>query len=266
MRTRSRRRITCSSRTAERWRSSARCRRAREVGITLNLDHVYAESATAEDEAAALWVDGFHNRWFLDPIFKGSYPQDMLEAWADIAPPIQDGDLETISHADRLPRRQQLHLAARRRPAPTADARRSSAARTSTAPTWVGRSSRAGSATCSCASRATTSRTAIYVTENGAAYGDVLGHDGNVDDPERQAYLEAYIAAAAEAVAEGAPLRGYFAWSLLDNFEWAWGYWKRFGLVYVDYPTLERVPKGSFYWYRDLIAAQRAQGRGSEAA
>ena len=79
-------------------------------------------------------------------------------------------------------------------------------------------------------------------------------------------YLEGYISAAAEAVAEGAPLRGYFAWSLLDNFEWAWGYWKRFGLVYIDYPTLERVPKGSFYWYRDLIAAQRAQGRGSEAA
>ena len=55
--------------------------------------------------------------------------------------------------------------------------------------------------------------------------------------------------------------RGYFTWSLLDNFEWAWGYWKRFGLIYIDYPTLERVPKGSFYWYRDLIAAHRAQGR-----
>ena len=59
--------------------------------------------------------------------------------------------------------------------------------------------------------------------------------------------------------ASGVPLRGYFAWSLLDNFEWAWGYWKRFGLVYIDYATLERVPKGSFYWYRDVIAAQRAR-------
>ena len=62
------------------------------------------------------------------------------------------------------------------------------------------------------------------------------------------------------------PLRGYFAWSLLDNFEWAWGYWKRFGLVYVDYATLERVPKGSFYWYRDYIAAQRERATGAEAA
>ena len=107
---------------------------------------------------------------------------------------------------------------------------------------------------------------AIYVTENGAAYPDVRGHDGSVGDPERQSFLEGYIGAAAEAVASGVPLRGYFAWSLLDNFEWAWGYWKRFGLIYIDYATLERVPKGSFYWYRDLIAAQRAQGEDSEAA
>jgi len=65
------------------------------------------------------------------------------------------------------------------------------------------------------------------------------------------------------AVADGVPLRGYFAWSLLDNFEWAWGYWKRFGLVYIDYATLDRIPKGSFYWYRDFIASTRA---GAEAA
>jgi beta-glucosidase len=100
---------------------------------------------------------------------------------------------------------------------------------------------------------------AIYVTENGAAYADVRGHDGGVSDPERQSYLDRYLAGAASAVAQGVPLRGYFAWSLLDNFEWAWGYWKRFGLVYIDYPTLERVPKGSFYWYRDFIAAQRVR-------
>jgi len=107
---------------------------------------------------------------------------------------------------------------------------------------------------------------AIYVTENGAAYPDVRGHDGTVNDPERQSYLQEYLAGASRALAQGVPLRGYFAWSLFDNFEWAWGYWKRFGLVYIDYATLERVPKGSFYWYRDLIAAQRAQGEDSEAA
>jgi len=98
----------------------------------------------------------------------------------------------------------------------------------------------------------------IYITENGAAYGDVRGHDGSVHDPERQAYLASHIEAIRVAATLGVPVRGYFAWSLLDNFEWAWGYSRRFGLIYVDYPTLERVPKASFEWYRDFISRQRA--------
>ena len=97
---------------------------------------------------------------------------------------------------------------------------------------------------------------AIYITENGAAFGDVRGHDGRVHDPERTDFLATHIGAVSSAVAAGAPIRGYFVWSLLDNFEWAEGYSKRFGIVYVDYPTLERVPKDSFYWYRDFIATR----------
>jgi beta-glucosidase len=84
-------------------------------------------------------------------------------------------------------------------------------------------------------------------------------------DPERRDYLERRISAVGRAVDAGVPVKGYFVWTLMDNFEWAWGYWKRFGLVYVDYPTLERVPKESFYWYRDFIAQQRS-GREAEAA
>jgi beta-glucosidase len=99
---------------------------------------------------------------------------------------------------------------------------------------------------------------AIAVTENGAAFGDVRDSDGAVRDPEREAYLAEHVEAVARAVAAGVPVDGYFVWSLLDNFEWAYGYSKRFGLVYVDYTTQERVPKTSFRWYRDLIAAQRA--------
>ena len=105
----------------------------------------------------------------------------------------------------------------------------------------------------------------IYVTENGAAFGDVRTHDGRVHDPERTAYLESHIGAVLRAVADGAPIGGYFVWSLLDNFEWAHGYSKRFGIVYVDYPTLERVPKDSFYWYRDFIASRRGAPRPSPA-
>jgi len=97
---------------------------------------------------------------------------------------------------------------------------------------------------------------AIYVTENGAAFGDVRVHDGHVHDPERTAYLDTHIDAVGRAVADGAPVKGYFVWSLLDNFEWAHGYSKRFGIIYIDYPKLERVPKDSYYWYRDFIAAQ----------
>jgi beta-glucosidase len=97
---------------------------------------------------------------------------------------------------------------------------------------------------------------AIYVTENGAAFGDIRGHDGGVHDPERTAYLQNYIAAVSRSIAEGAPVKGYFVWSMLDNFEWSHGYSKRFGIVYIDYPTLERVPKDSFYWYRDFIGTK----------
>jgi beta-glucosidase len=97
----------------------------------------------------------------------------------------------------------------------------------------------------------------LYVTENGAAYGDVR-RNGTVEDPERTSYLERHVDAVAQAIEDGVRVDGYFVWSLLDNFEWARGYGPRFGLVYVDYRTLERVPKQSYHWYHDFIAVQRA--------
>jgi len=236
-----------------------------QVGITLNLDHPYAASDSEEDAAATRWVDGLHNRWFLDPIFRGHYPEDMAEAWAEIMPEVREGYLETISAPIDF-----LGVNNYTSPLVAADenggrsqiVRRNDVDRTDMG--WevvpegledllvrLHRDYEPG---------------AIYVTENGAAYPDVRGHDGSVNDPERQSYLQEYLAGAANAVAQGVPLRGYFAWSLFDNFEWAWGYWKRFGLVYIDYATLERVPKGSFYWYRDFIAAQRVRSAGTEEA
>jgi beta-glucosidase len=97
----------------------------------------------------------------------------------------------------------------------------------------------------------------LYVTENGAAYPDEV-RSGGVADDERTAYLERHVAAVHAAIERGADVRGYFAWSLLDNFEWARGYTKRFGLIYVDYPTQARIPKRSAAWYAGLIAGQRA--------
>ena len=97
----------------------------------------------------------------------------------------------------------------------------------------------------------------IYVTENGAAYPDVVGPDGMVDDHDRISYLSRHFAAAERAVAAGANLRGYFVWSLMDNFEWAYGYSKRFGLVHVDYDTQARTPKASYRWMAERLADGR---------
>jgi beta-glucosidase len=233
-----------------------------QVGITLNLDFPYPQSQEPEDVRAARWVDGLHNRWFLDPLFRGSYPDDMAEAWAESMPEVRDGDLETIgAPIDFLGVNNYTSplVAAGENGVRSRIVRRADVDRTDMGWEVVPDGLR------DLLVRLHRDYTppAIYVTENGAAFPDVRGHDGSVHDPERQSYLEGYLDAAAGALAEGVPLRGYFAWSLLDNFEWAWGYWKRFGLIYVDYATLDRIPKGSFYWYRDFIAGQRMR---SEAA
>ncbi|MBE1537728.1 GH1 family beta-glucosidase [Actinomadura algeriensis] len=99
----------------------------------------------------------------------------------------------------------------------------------------------------------------LMVTENGAAFDDEVAEDGGVRDERRVAYLRDHIAAVGRAIAAGADVRGYFAWSLLDNFEWAYGYSKRFGLIRVDYPTGERTWKDSAFWYRDAIGANGAR-------
>ena len=236
-----------------------------QVGITLNLDNPYAASSSPEDVAATRWVDGLHNRWFLDPLYRGHYPEDMAEAWAEIMPEVREGDLETISAPIDF-----LGVNNYTSPLVAADdsggrsqiVRRNDIDRTDMGWEVVPD----GLQDLLLRLHREYEPPAIYITENGAAYSDVRGHDGSVRDPERQSYLEKYLAGAARATSQGVPLRGYFAWSLLDNFEWAWGYWKRFGLIYIDYATLERVPKGSFYWYRDFIAAQRVRAAGTEEA
>lgn len=95
----------------------------------------------------------------------------------------------------------------------------------------------------------------LYVTENGASFSDYTKPEGRVRDPERIRYLDGHIRAVHDSMSRGVDVRGYFVWSLLDNFEWAYGYSKRFGIVYVDYPTGDRVPKDSFTWYQGVIAA-----------
>jgi beta-glucosidase len=225
-----------------------------QVGIVLNLAHAYPASDSPEDEAAAWRVDGEGNRWFLDPIFRGSYPVDLLDRNELLAPVLQDGDLEAIAAPiDFLGVNNYFRFVVGAGPNGPQFVANPEAQHTDMG--WEVHPDGLYKLLVRVASDY--APPAIYVTENGAAFGDVRVHDGAVHDPERTAYLETYIDAVGRATAEGAPVKGYFVWSFLDNFEWGHGYSKRFGIVYIDYPTLERVPKDSFYWYRDLIAANR---------
>jgi beta-glucosidase len=228
---------------------------AAKLGITLNLGHVYPESE--DDTDAARHVDGFNNRWFLDPIFRGEYPADMLEHFADSLPEIRDGDLREIAAPLDF-----LGVNNYSRNVIRADRNGGSPIHVRdpqsqyTDMDWEVYPD--GLEDLLVRLRNDYAPPAIYITENGAAFPDVRGHDGRVHDPERLGYIEGHVDAVGRAVEAGVPVRGYFVWTLLDNYEWAWGYWKRFGIVYVDFPTQERVPKDSFYWYRDFIAAQRS--------
>jgi beta-glucosidase len=233
------------------------------VGITLNLAQIYPATDTPEDEAAAYRRDGEDNRWFLDPIFRGSYPADLLERNELVAPHVRDGDLETVSvPLDFLG----VNNYSRFIVAAGADG-----------PQNVGNPDAQhtdmgwevypdGLHDVLVRVARDYEPAAIYITENGAAFPDVRVHDGAVHDVERTAFLESYIGAVGRAISGGAPIKGYFVWSLLDNFEWGFGYSKRFGIVYIDFPTLERAPKDSFYWYRDLIASGRGAPRPSPLA
>ena len=106
----------------------------------------------------------------------------------------------------------------------------------------------------------------IYITENGAAYNDVADETGFVDDQDRLGFFDVHVRAMKDAIDDGVDLRGYLAWSLLDNFEWAWGYHQRFGLVRVDYETQERTPKASALWYSRLAATNTVPGVSSPDA
>ncbi|HZU13460.1 MAG TPA: GH1 family beta-glucosidase [Chloroflexota bacterium] len=226
------------------------------VGITLNLEHKYPATNRPEDVAAARLEDGVSNRWFLDPIFLGTYPDDVAESfagWAEL-PDVRDGDLETISAPiDFLGINNYSRAVVKADPkGMPARVRQDESEYTSMG--WEVAPD--GLHDLLLRVHHDYRPAALYVTENGAAFEDVRTHDGAVNDPERQAFLERYIGAVGRAAADGAPIKGYFVWSFLDNFEWAEGYAKRFGLVYVDYPTLQRIPKKSYYWYRQFIARQ----------
>lgn len=232
-----------------------------EVGIVTNLSTVHAASDRPEDVAAAHRQDGHVNRWWLDPVHGRGFPTDMVEVYG-VELPEKPGDLETIATPlDWLGLNYYMpaHVADDPKgPAPYArSVRREGVPRTGM--DWEIDAS--GIETLLLRLTEEYGARSIYVTENGSSFPDRVGPDGTVDDPERRAYLESHLAACASAVAKGAPLAGYFAWSLMDNFEWAYGYDKRFGLFHVDYATQARTIKASGRRYAEIIDTHRKLGR-----
>jgi len=242
--------------------SALRAGGAREVSLTLNLTRVTPRNpADPHDLAAATLIDGLQNRIFLDPALRGSYPDDMRELFARFGADgvIRDGDLAAIAAPIDLlgVNYYQPALVAAQVGAPANPVYPGSEGVIHPAPDtpvtamdWPVDPSGLGDLLVRLS--VDYPGTPLIVTENGASYVDTVV-DGRVSDPARIGYIEGHLRAVHDAISRGADTRGYLAWSLMDNFEWAYGYDKRFGLVYVDYATQRRVPKDSALWYRDVI-------------
>lgn len=227
------------------------------IGITLNLNPM-----RGDEPAAVAMMDAHQNRWFLDPVLRGTYPVEMLEHYERVfgpLPVLNPEDMDVIS-----------------RPIDFLGVNYYN-------PTYVRTSSEAPLGVSTVVPRGATTAMGwpvdasglhdmlvrlradygdlqIWITENGAAFDDERLVDGVVEDPSRVAYLRTHLEALRSAVQAGVNVQRYHAWSLLDNFEWEHGYDKRFGIVRVDYDTQERTPKRSALWYRDHIAATRKGG------
>jgi beta-glucosidase len=242
-------------------------------GITLNLYPVTAASDDPVD--AARRVDGQSNRLFLDPILAGRYPADVL---ADIQPLagadfIRDGDEKQIGMPLDVLGINYYSRHVVRAGRPGEDFERDAAwvlatdvekLRTGAPRTEMGWEIDA-SGLYDVLTRVARDYDAppLYVTENGAAFADVVDADGRVRDPQRVEYLDGHFRAAARAIADGVDLRGYFVWTLMDNFEWAWGFARRFGLVHVDHATQLRTVKDSGHWFAGVARANRLPAAGS---
>jgi beta-glucosidase len=243
------------------------------LGITLNLAPIRSASGAPADNGAATRVDGNLNRLYLDPVFRGRYPEDMLWVYGagSMRLPVLDGDLRLVSspldflgvnyYAPQT-------VAARRPAAPAPDPSRYGLNADTVLPPAVETTEMGWpiqpQGLYDLLARLSREYTSLplYITENGAAFADRMDSRelGEVVDTARIAYLRSHIEAAHQAIRDGVDLRGYFVWSLLDNFEWAEGYSKRFGLLFVDYPTQRRVPKSSYWWYRAVIGANGIPG------
>lgn len=241
---------------------------AAAIGITHNLETPHAATRREEDRLAADRAMDLRTRFFLDPILGDAYPERHFAAYPEATPPpVQPGDMEVIATpidflglnfyaeptvaAAPVGAEDELRDGVRCHPEGFRDV-----------PTHHERTEMDWPVTprglyrhLRWVSDRVAGRVPLYITENGIAVHDELTADGTrCHDERRVAYLRDHIAAALDAIADGVDLRGYFVWSLIDNFEWAWGYSKRFGIVYADYVNQRRIPKDSYYYLRGVIS------------
>ncbi len=244
-----------------------------QVSITLNLHQVEPASDSAADGSAAAYADAIANRIFLDPIFRGRYPADLLARTENVTDWrfVHDTDLAEIAvgadvlgvnyytparvaaadddavdgePASRWPGTHDVISVPQPGPYTDMGWRIDPEALTALL-TRVGRDYPG---------------VPLVITENGCACADERSPDGAVHDPDRVEYLRSHLIAVHDALSAGVDVRGYYLWSFLDNFEWAWGYSMRFGMVYVDYATQRRTPKDSALWFRDVIRSNAVTG------
>jgi beta-glucosidase len=220
-----------------------------QIGITVDVEQAMPATDSAEDKAAAERYHAFKNRWFLDPIFRGSYPEEMYEAFPAM-PEMRPEDAKVIrqpvdfigvnnytrtvwEHDERcflqaqhvLPDGKYTEMEWEVYPDGLYGIL-----------SWIDKEY---------------GKPVLYVTENGAAFPDTVEPDGSINDPDRVDYLREYLKGCHRAIAEGVDLRGYYLWTLMDNFEWGFGFSKRFGIVRVDFDTQKRTIKKSGHWYAE---------------
>jgi beta-glucosidase len=236
-----------------------RARGAEQVGITLNLAPMTPVDDHPAVADAVRRADGWQNRVFLDPLLRGGYPDDVRADLAGVSDFSfeRDGDAATIAAPlDLLGVNYYQTQVVSTSPMPGTNLAALQPTETPlTAMGWGVDPEGLGDLLRRL--HRDYGDLPLYVTENGSAYDDEVTADGRIHDEERTAFLAAHLASAQQAIADGVPLKGYFVWSLMDNFEWAHGYSKRFGVVHVDYATQQRRLKDSGRWYADFLRAHR---------
>jgi beta-glucosidase len=219
-----------------------------DVGIVVNLSPVSSATESPADKLQAAREDGFLVRWYLDALLRGEYPADVLEYLAADVPQTHTGDAQLIAQPLDFLGINYYH------PIVSTATRPYSPARDGAAVTDMGWEVAPAQFTeLLLRIDREYELPPLLITENGAAYRDTV-IEGGIQDEDRRAYIEAHVSAVADAIERGVDVRGYFVWSLLDNFEWAAGYTKRFGIYYVDYATQARILKHSGIWYKSLAA------------